>query len=50
MENNVRCEFCNADVHKASMLKPLRSKKQLEKKQNEMIPPERFFKEEQTSI
>ena len=51
MENNRKCEICNVDVHRASMQKHLRSKKHLEKlEQNEMIIPEWFFKEEKTPI
>ena len=41
--NSGRCEICNADVHRASYMKHLRSKKHLENmKQNEMIIPEWF--------
>ena len=44
--NSRKCEFCNVDVHRASMQKHLRSKKRLENlKQNEMIIPEWLFKE-----
>ena len=51
MENNHTCEICNVDVHRASMQKHLRSKKHLEKlEQNEIIIPEWFFKEEKTPI
>ena len=51
MENNRTCDVCNVDVHRASMQKHLRSKKHLEKlEQNEMIIPEWFFKEEKTPI
>ena len=51
MENSRTCEICNFNVHRASYVKHLRSKKHLENmNQNEMIIPEWFFKEEQTSI
>ena len=51
MENSRTCEICNVDVHRASFVKHLRSKKHLEKKQqNEMFIPEWFFKEEQAPI
>ena len=51
MENSRTCEICNVNVHRASFVKHLRSKKHLEKlEQNEMIIPERFFKEEKTHI
>ena len=51
MENSRTCEVCNVNVHRASMQKHLRSKKHLEKlEQNEMIIPEWFFKEEKTPI
>ena len=41
-----RFEICNVDVHRASYMKHLRSKKHLEKiKQNEMIIPEWLFRE-----
>ena len=44
--NSRRCEICNVDVHRASYIKHLRSKKHLENiKQNEMIIPEWLFKE-----
>ena len=44
--NSRKCEVCNIDVHRASYVKHLRSKKHLEKiKQNEMIIPERLFQE-----
>ena len=49
MENSRTCEICNVDVHRASMQKHLRSKKHLEIiERNEMIIPERLFKEERT--
>ena len=48
MENSRTCEIRNVDVHRPSMQKHLRSKKHLGNiKQNEMILPEWFFKEEQ---
>ena len=51
MEKSRTCEICNVNVHRASMQKPLRSKKHLENMiQNEMIITERFFKEEKAPI
>ena len=51
MENRRTCDICNIDVHRASFVKHLRSKKHLEKlEQNEMIIPEWFFKEEKSPI
>ena len=65
MENSRTCEICNVNVHRASFVKHLRSKKHLEnKEQNEMIIPEdrtlikkkiqkvynRLFKEDRTPI
>ena len=51
MENSRTCEVCNVNVHRASMQKHLRSKKHLEKlEQNEMIIPEWLFKEERSPI
>ena len=51
MENSRICEVCNVNVHRASFVKHLRSKKQLENLiQNEMIIPEWLFKQEQTPI
>ena len=51
MENSRRCDICNIDVHTASYAKHVRSKKHLESiRQNEIIIPEWFFKEEQTPI
>ena len=39
--NSRKCEVCNIDVHRASYIKHLRSKKQIENmKQNEKIIPE----------
>ena len=44
--NSRKCEICNVDVHRASYMKHLRSKKHLENmKQNEMIIPEWLFQE-----
>ena len=44
--NSRKCEICNVDVHRASYIKHLRSKKHLENiKQNDMIIPEWFFQE-----
>ena len=49
MENSRTCEICNVNVHRASFVKHLRSKKHLGNiKQNEMIIPEWFFKEERS--
>ena len=51
MENSRTCEICNVNVHRASFVKHLRSKKHLEKMiQNEMIIPAWFLKEEKTPI
>ena len=51
MRNSHRCEICNVNVHRTTILKHLRSKKHLKTiKQNEMIIPEWFFKQEQTPI
>ena len=51
MENSRTCEVCNINVHRASFVKHLRSKKHLENvEQNEMIIPDWFFKEEKTPI
>ena len=51
MENSRTCEVCNVNVHRASLVKHLRSKKHLENMiQNEMIIPEWFFKEEKSPI
>ena len=42
--NNLHCDDCNVDVHRASFVKHLRSKKHLENmKQNDMIIPEWLF-------
>ena len=44
--NSRNCDVCNIDVHRATYVKHLRSKKHLENiKQNEMIIPEWLFKE-----
>ena len=44
--NSRRCDICKVDVHRASFVKHLRSKKHLENmKQNEMIIPEWLFQE-----
>ena len=44
--NSRRCEVCNVDVHRASYIKHLRSKKHSENfKQNETIIPEWLFQE-----
>ena len=41
-----RCEVCNVEVHRASYMKHLRSKKHLENmKQSDMIIPEWFLQE-----
>ena len=51
MENSRTCEICNVNVHRASFVKHLRSKKHLENKEhNEMIIPEWLFKEDRTPI
>ena len=44
--NSRKCEICDVDVHRASFVKHLRSKKHIENtKQNEMIIPEWLFLE-----
>ena len=44
--NSRKCDVCNVDVHRASYIKHLRSKKHLENmKQNELIIPEWLFQE-----
>ena len=49
MENSRRCEICNIDVHRASYVKLLRSKKHLGNiRQDDITIPESLFKEEQT--
>ena len=51
MENRRTCDICNVDVHRASIQKHLRSKKHIEKvEQNEMVIPEWLIKEERTPI
>ena len=44
--NSRKCEICNVDLHRASYIKHLRSKKHIENiKRNEMIIPEWLFQE-----
>ena len=44
--NSRKCDICNVDVHRASYMKHLRSKKHIKiMKQNEMIIPEWLFRE-----
>ena len=44
--NGRKCEICNVDVHRASHVKHLRSKKHLENiTKNNMIIPEWLFQE-----
>ena len=44
--NSRKCEICDVDVHRASYMKHLRSKKHLENmKQNEIVIPEWLFQE-----
>ena len=44
--SNRRCDICNVNIHRASYIKHLRSKKHMENmKQNEMIIPEWLFQE-----
>ena len=51
MDNRCICEVCKVNVHRASLAKHLRSEKHLENvKQNEMIIPDWFFKEEKTPV
>ena len=51
MGNSRTCEVCNVNVHRASFVKHLRSKKHLENiEQNEMIIPDWLFKEERFPI
>ena len=51
MQNSRTCEVCNVNVHRASFVKHLRSKKHLENiEQNEMIIPDWLFKEERSPI
>ena len=49
MENSRTCEVCNVNVHRASFVRHLRSKKHLENiEQNEMIIPDWLLKEERS--
>ena len=51
MEKRPTCVVCNVNVHRASSVKHLRSKKHMENiEQNEMILPDWLFKEEQSPI
>ena len=51
MENSRTCEVCNVNVHRASFVKHLRSKKHLQQlEQNEMIIPDWLFKEERSPL
>ena len=51
MENSRTWEVCNVNVHRASFVKHLRSKKLLENiEQNEMIIPDWLIKEEGSPI
>ena len=51
MENSRTCEVCNVNVHRASFVKHLRSKKRIENiEQNGMIIPDWLFKEERSPI
>ena len=51
MENSRTCEICNVNVHRASFVKHLRSKKHLGNIiKSEMNIPEWLFKEEQAPI
>ena len=44
--NSRRCEICNVEIHRASFVKHMKSKKHLENmKQNELIVPEWLFPE-----
>ena len=44
--NSRKCEICNVDVHRATYIKHLRSKKHIKNlKRNEMILPEWLFQE-----
>ena len=44
--NSRKCDVCNVDVHRASYMKHLRSKKHLKnKKQNDVIIPDLLFQE-----
>ena len=51
MEKSRICEICIVNVHRATYVKHLRSKKHLEnEKQNQLIIPEWLFKEEQAPV
>ena len=51
MENSRTCNVCNVNVHRASFVKHLRSKKHLLNiEQDEMIIPDWLFKEERFPI
>ena len=51
MENSRTCEVCNVNVHTASFLKHLRSKKHLKNiEQNELIIPDWLCEEERSPI
>ena len=51
MENRRTCEVCNVNVHRATFVKHLRSKKHLENiEQNGMIIPDWLFKQERSPI
>ena len=51
MENSHTCEVCDVNVHRASFVKHLKSKKHLERlEQNEMIVPDWLFKKERSPI
>ena len=44
--NSSKCDVCNIDVHRASYVKHLKSRKHLKnEKQNEMIIPELLLQE-----
>ena len=46
MENSRKCDICNVDVHRASYVKHLRSKKHFEKEKiNNMFIPEGLCQE-----
>ena len=49
MENSCTCEVCIVNVHRASFVKHLRSKKHIEnRKQNELNIPKWLLKEERS--
>ena len=51
MEKSRTCGNCNVNVHRASFVKQLRSKKHLENiEQNEMIIPDWLSKEERSPM